>query len=149
MRLAAALTLAAAVTGCGPDVTAWKGTWSGTASVNTGRQPLIYTGTLTIADGALFTATSDAQGSPAQSFTCALTAASADAGKVSFASATGCTLTATPADSCSYKVTFDAAEATRNGQALEATGHGRMTASCTGASDVVTDFALTLSATRR
>lgn len=149
MRLAATLTLAVAVTACGPDVTAWKGTWGGSASINTGRQPLAYTGTLTISDGARFAATSDAQGSPAQSFSCALTAATADGTKVTFATAAGCDLTATPADTCSYKVTFDAAEATRTGDALAATGHGRMTATCTGTSDVVTDFALTLSATRK
>lgn len=134
---------------CGPDITPWKGTWVGSGSVNTGRQPLPFTGTLTISDGARFVATSDAQGSPASSFTAALTAATADEGKVTFTGPTSLELTATPADGCTRQVTVDDGSATRTGDDLEATVRGKVKTECTGGSSVAENFLLTLFANRR
>lgn len=147
MRNSFALVLV--LSACGPDVTAWKGTWVGNGSINTGRQPLAFTGTLTISDGARFVATSDAQGSPAVSLSCALTAATADGTTVTFTGPTAVEVTATPADGCTRQVTLDAATATRTGEALEATANGKLKTDCTGGSSTAESFLLTLAANRR
>lgn len=133
---------------CGPDVTPWKGTWSGSGSVNTGRQPLPFTGKLVIADGAQFTGTTDAQGTPAVSFSATLTAATADASAVTFTGPTTLPLTATPDDGCTRTVTLDDGSATRMGDALEATARGKLKTDCTGGSSTVENFLLTLAANR-
>jgi hypothetical protein len=133
---------------CGPDLTPWKGTWSGSGSVNTGRQPMPFTGTLTI-DGAKFTAISEAQGTPAVAFTAVLTADTADGTAVTFKGPTTLQLTAAPTDGCTRNVTLDDGSATRTGEALEATARGKVKTECTGASSTVENFLLTLVANRR
>ncbi len=134
---------------CGPDVTAWKGTWSGSGSVNTGRQPLAFTGTLTISDGARFVATTDAQGTPMTAFSCSLTASTVDAAAITFKGPTQFELTAAPADGCTREVTLDDGSATRSGEALEATARGKVKTDCPGGSSTAESFLLTLSANRR
>ena len=116
--------------------------------MNTGRQPLGFTGTLTI-DGARFSATSDAQGTPAVAFTAVLTAATADATAVTFTGPTLFQLTAAPTDGCTRNVTLDDGSATRTGEALEATARGKVKTECTGGSSTVENFLLTLAANRR
>lgn len=137
------------LTACGPDITPWKGTWGGSGSVNTGRQPMAFTGTLTISDGARFVATSDAQGMPAVSLSCALTAATADATAVTFKGPTQVELTATPADGCTRQLTVDDGSATRDGNALSATVRGKLKTDCTGGSSTAENFLLDLAATRK
>lgn len=137
------------LTACGPDLTPWKGTWAGSGSVNTGRQPMPFAGTLTIADGARFVATSDAQGTPAVSFTCTLTAATADAATATFKGPVTVELTATPADGCTRQVTLDDGSATREGDALSATVRGKLKTDCTGGSSTAENFLLDLVATRK
>jgi hypothetical protein len=134
---------------CGPDVTAWKGTWVGSGSVNTGRLPIAFTGTLTISDGARFAGVSDAQGSPAISLSCALTAATADGATVTFTGPTSVDVTATPADGCTRLATIDDGTATRTGEALEATVRGKLKTDCSGGSSVAENFLLSLVANRR
>jgi hypothetical protein len=134
---------------CGPDITPWKGTWAGSGSVNTGRQPLAFTGTLVIADGAQFTGTTDAMGSPAVAFSCTLTAATADAANVTFKGPTTVSLTATPADGCTRQVTVDDGTATRTGDALSGSVRGKVKTDCTGGSSTVENFLLDLAANRR
>ncbi len=141
--------VALALSACGPDITPWKGTWSGSGSVNTGRQPLGFTGTLTISDGARFEGKTDAQGMPAVSFSATLTAATADASAVTFTGPTALQLMATPADGCTRQVTLDDGSATRNGEALEATARGKVKTDCTGGGSTVENFLLTLAANRR
>ncbi len=130
---------------CGPDVTAWKGTWTGTAHVNTGRQPEPYPGTLTISDGARFEGVTTSGGT---TFSCALTAGSGDGAKVTFAGTSTCSLTAAPPDGCTRAVTVTQGSATRTGNALEGSLSGRVETTCTGAGSGATDFALNVSATR-
>ena len=137
------------LTACGPDLTPWKGTWGGSGSVNTGRQPLAFTGTLTISDGARFVAVSDAQGSPAVSFTATLTAATADAANVTFKGPSTIEFTAAPADGCTRVVTLDDGMATRTGDALQASVRGKVKTDCTGGSSTAENFLLELVATRR
>ncbi len=134
---------------CGPDLTGWQGTWLGSGSVNTGRQPLAFTGTLTISEGARFVATTNAQGSPAVAFTATLTAATVDANAVTFKGPTTLELSAAPADGCTRQVTLDDGSATRSGDSLEATARGKVKTECTGGSSTVENFLLTLAATRR
>ena len=134
---------------CGPDVSAWKGSWAGSGSVNTGRQPLPFTGTLIISDGARFVATSDAQGMPAVSFTCSLTASTVEASAVAFTGPSRFQLTAAPADGCTREVTLDDGSATRTGDAMEGTARGKVKTDCTGGSSTVENFLLTLTANRR
>ncbi|MGV3624639.1 MAG: hypothetical protein ACO1OB_27715 [Archangium sp.] len=129
------------------DVGDWKGTWSGNAVINTGRQPEVYEGTLIIDDTARFEAKSAAIGG--RVFTCALAASEIDVGGASFTTPTSCAMTASPADDCTYEVTFNNASATRDGEALQAMGNGRFTSTCTQSSSQSLDFALTLSATRK
>ncbi|MDP1829165.1 MAG: hypothetical protein Q8L48_38230 [Archangium sp.] len=137
------------LTACGPDVAPWKGTWGGSGSVNTGRLPMPFTGTLTISDGARFAATSDAQGMPAVSFACTLTAATADAAAVTFKGPVTVELIATPADGCTRQVTVDDGSATRDGDALTATVRGKLKTDCTGGSSTAENFLLDLAATRK
>lgn len=132
---------------CGPDLSGWKGTWAGSGSVNTGRQPLAFTGTMTI-DGAKFSATSDAQGTPSVAFTAVLTAAMADATTATFTGPSMFQLTAAPTDGCTRNVTLDDGSATRSGDALEATARGKVKTECTGGSSTVENFLLTLTANR-
>ena len=136
-------------TDCGPDVTAWKGSWAGSGDVNTGRQPMAFTGTLTISDGARFEAKSDAQGMPAVSFSCALTAATVDGTTATFTGPTQLELTATPADGCTRQVTLDDGSATRTGDSLVGTARGKVKTDCTGGSSTVENFLLNLVANRR
>ena len=146
------LCSAVLLSACGPDVTPWKGTWTGSGSVNTGRQPQPFTGTLTIADGALFTGTTDAQGSPAVSFTASLTASTADGAAVTFKGPTTVQLTATPSDGCTRTVTIDEGSATRGGDigdSLSATVKGKLKTDCMGGSSTAENFLLDLFANRR
>lgn len=143
------MLFALAATGCGPDVTAWKGTWGGSCDLNTGRQPMACTGTLVIADGARFTVTSDAQGSPAQAFSASLSAATVDATTATFTGPTTVALTATPAGSCTWQVTLDDGSATRTDDSLTATARGKVKTDCTGGSSTVENFLLNFYATRR
>lgn len=149
MRLLLLLPAALFFTACGPDVTAWKGSWSGSGDVNTGRQPIPFTGTLTISDGARFEAKSDAQGMPAVSFTITLTAATVDGSTATFTGPTQLQLVATPADGCTRQVTLDDGSATRTGDALVGTARGKVKTDCTGGSSTVENFLLNLSANRR
>lgn len=130
---------------CGPDVSAWKGTWTGTAVVNTGRQPEPYPGTLTVSDGARFEGVATSGGT---AFSCALTAATADGAKVTFAANSTCALTANPPDGCTRAVTVTQGSATRTDNALEGSLSGRVETTCTGPGSGATDFLLTVSATR-
>ena len=134
---------------CGPDVTAWKGTWAGSGDVNTGRQPLPFTGTITISDGARFAMTSDAQGTPAISFNATLTAATIDGTTASFTGPTQLELTASPADGCTRQVTLDDGSATRTGDALSGTARGKVKTDCTGGSSTVENFLINIAANRR
>ena len=140
------LLFALVLAGCGPDLTPWKGAWTGSGSVNTGRQPQPFTGKLVIAD--TFAVTSDAQGTPAVSFSCALTPATVDAATVAFKGPTTFQLTASPADGCTRQVTMDDGTATRTGDALEATVRGKVKTECTGGSSTVENFLLSLVANR-
>ena len=146
LSLSLAVVLLAA---CGPDLTAWKGTWAGSGSVNTGRQPLPFTGTLLISDGARFVATTDAQGMPMEAFSCSLTASTVDTMAITFKGPTKFSLSAAPADGCTREVTLDDGSATRTGEALEATARGKVKTDCTGGSSTSESFLLTLSANRR
>jgi hypothetical protein len=138
---ASLVALVVVVSACGPDVSAWKGTYSGTAVVNDGRQPQAYTGTLLIADGARFEGSAVSGGT---TFSCALNASSADATTAGFTVPTNCDLVASPADGCTYKVTVNTASATRNGNSIEGTVNGRLNKSCTGGSSTATDFSMTI-----
>lgn len=146
MRTALPLLLALA-SACGPDLTPWKGTWTGSAVVNDGRQPEVWPGRLVIGDDARFVATSDGRGSPARAFSCAVTAVTATATEATFGAPTACDGTATPDDGCTYRLTFSALSATRSDDQLSATGSGRLTATCAAGSSA-TDFGLSLSARR-
>ena len=143
------LCSAVLLSACGPDVTPWKGTWTGSGSVNTGRQPQPFTGTLTIADGALFTGTTDAQGTPAVSFSASLVAATADATSVTFKGPTTVQLTATPSDGCTREVTLDEGSATRMDDTISATVKGKLKTDCMGGSSTAENFLLDLFANRR
>ena len=140
------LSLSLVIAACGPDLSPWKGTWSGSGSVNTGRQPSPFTGKLVI--GETFVATSDASGTPAVSFLAALTPATADGANVTFKGPTTFELTATPADGCTRQVTMDDGTATRTGDALEASVRGKVKTACTGGSSTVENFLLSLVANR-
>lgn len=129
------------------DVGDWKGTWSGSAVINTGRQPEIYEGTLTIDDTARFEAKSKAV--DGKVFSCALTASEIDVGGAGFTTPTSCAMTASPSGDCTYEVTFNNASATRDGESLQAVANGRFVSTCTQSSSQTLDFALTLSATRQ
>ena len=143
------VTLFVALTACGPDVTAWKGTWAGSGTLNTGRQPMPFTGQLTITDGAVFSGTTDPQGSPAQSFAASLTAAMVDGTKATFTGPSSVTLTATPAGDCTWQVTLDAADATRMDQSLDATARGKVTTQCMGGSTTTESYLLSFFGMRR
>ncbi len=134
------------LTACGPDVTAWKGTWTGSGTLNTGRLPEPYTGTLTIADGARFELSVPSSGT---TFTCAINAATVDGTTATFTVPASCTMTATPSDGCTYQVTVNAASATRTADTIEGTANGRVNSTCTSSSSKATDFALTLFGTRK
>lgn len=134
---------------CGPDVSAWKGTWAGSGSVNTGRQPMAFTGTLIISDTARLVATSDAQGMPAVGFTCSLTPSTEQPSELTFKGPSRFELAAAPADGCTREVTLDDGSATRTGEALEATARGKLKTDCTGGSSIAESFLLTLTANRR
>ena len=135
--------------GCGPDVTPWKGTWTGTLSLNTGRQPLVGTGTLVVSDGGRFAATSAAVGTPAVVYSAELFATAADAATVTFTGPTPVTLTATPSDGCTRKVTANEGSGARSGDSLTLSVSGRVESTCSGGSSVVENFLLELAATRR
>jgi hypothetical protein len=130
------------ISACGGGVGDWAGTWKGSASVNTGRQPVVYTGTLTVSDAALFTVSSDAQGMPSQSFTCGVTATSVDSTTAKFSLPRSCTLTATPGDDCTYAVTLNTITATRNGTSITAHIAGQLQTTCTVQSRISESFAL-------
>lgn len=149
MRVTVVLFGLLAGVGCsGPrDVGEWKGTWAGSAVINTGRQPELYEGTLTIDETAVFEAKSKAV--DGRVFTCALTAADIDTGGARFTTPATCALRAAPPGDCTYEVTFADAAATRDGESLQATANGRFTSTCTQSSSQTLDFALTLSATRQ
>ena len=117
--------------------------------MNTGRQPQPFTGTLTIADGALFTGTTDAQGTPAISFSASLTAATADATSVTFKGPTTLQVTATPTDGCTREVTLDDGSATRMDDTISATVKGKVKTVCMGGSSTAENFLLDLFANRR
>jgi hypothetical protein len=103
-----------------------------------------------VSDSAVFTATSDAQGTPAQSWSCALTAASVDSSTATFTTPANCTLTAAPADDCTYQVTFNSITATLSGDSLTAKLSGHLGSTCTSSSNVSEDFSLdTVSVTRQ
>jgi len=140
MRLLLALAVMLA-SGCGGGgIDNWKGSWTGGCEINTGRQPVDYTGTLVVTDAALFTLTSNAQGTPSQAWSCALTATSVDSGKATFAVPSNCTLTATPPDDCSYQVTLTTITASLAGDLISATASGHLTSTCTSSSNVNEDF---------
>lgn len=139
------LVLLLLLAACGPDVTSWKGTWKGSAVVTAGRAPEVYQGTLVVSDGARFEASAV---SGATTFTCALTAATADASTVTFTVPAACDLVATPADGCTRKVTVNAASASQTAQGVEGAANGRLATTCTGASSTAVDFALTFSGAR-
>jgi hypothetical protein len=130
---------------CGPDVAAWKGTYSGSVVVNDGRLPQAYTGKLIVSDGARFEGSAVNGGT---TFTCALNASMADAATASFTVPTSCDLVPSPADGCTYKVTVNAASATRNGNSIEGTVNGRLNKSCNGGSSTATDFSMSLAGMR-
>jgi hypothetical protein len=117
--------------------------------VNTGRQPQAFTGTLTIADGALFTGTTDAQGTPAISFSASLTASTADGNAVTFKGPTKLQVTASPTDGCTREVTLDEGSATRMDDTLSATAKGTVKTVCMGGSSTAENFLLDLFANRR
>lgn len=148
MRSLVLLLLVSVLGGCGGrlEVGEWKGTWSGAAVINTGRQPEIYNGTITIDALARFEAVSVAI--DGKVFTCALTASEIEDTAASFTAPLACTMTANPADDCTYEVTFNNASATRDGKTLQGVANGRMTSTCTVSSSKALDFALTISATR-
>jgi hypothetical protein len=127
--------------GCGPDVTAWKGTYSGSGSLNAGRQPEAVVGTLTITDDARFTLTTTPMGTSNQVWTCALVAQSVDATKARFQVPTTCPLSVTPSDNCTHQVTINAAQVTRTGTAVEGTVSGRINSRCTSG-NAINDFLL-------
>ncbi len=128
------------------EVGEWKGTWSGAAVVNTGRQPDIYNGTLSIDSLARFEAVSVAI--DGKVFTCTLTASEIEDTAASFATPVTCAMTSAPVDDCTYEVLFNSASATRDGKTLQAVANGRMTSTCTTSSSKALDFALTISAMR-
>jgi hypothetical protein len=134
---------------CGPDVSAWKGVWVGSAIVNTGRAPEGYSGTLTIADGAKFQVTSDASGNPKQSFNCAINASAIDSSTATFTGPVDCDLVATPTGACTYKVTVNSGTATRNGNSIEGTINGRLASTCTVGSNKAEDFSLMITGTKK
>jgi hypothetical protein len=142
----ASLALVFVLCACGPDLSAWKGTYAGTAVITAGRQPEAYTGTLVVTDGARFEGSAVSNGT---TFSCALTAATGDATTATFTVPTSCDLLAAPADDCTRKVTVNAASATLNGATLEGNVTGRVAATCTSSSSTATDFAMQISATRR
>lgn len=139
------LVLLVVLAGCGPDVTAWKGTWKGSVVVTSGRAPDVYQGTLVVSDGGRFEVSAVSGGT---SFSCALFATTADATTATFTVPTTCDLVATPADGCTRKVTLKAASATQNAQGVEGAANGRVDTACTGASTTAIDFALTFSGAR-
>lgn len=148
MRRAVCLLAVLVGSGCPGrlEVGEWKGTWSGTAVVNTGRQPELYDGTLIIDETARFEATSKAI--DGKVFVCALSASQIDEAGASFTTPATCVMTSTPQDDCTYEVVFNDALATRDGATLQGVASGRFTSTCTGSGSKTLDFSLTLSATR-
>jgi hypothetical protein len=147
MHIASLLLLVTFTSACGPDLSGWKGSWSGSAVINDGRQPEVWPGRLVIGDDARFVATSESRGTPARTFSCAVTAVTATATEATFGAPTACEGSAAPADDCTYRLTFSALTASRTGDELSATGSGRLAMTCPSGSSA-TDFGLSLSARR-
>lgn len=133
--------LALVFTACGPDVAAWKGTYSGSGSLNAGRQPEAVVGTLTVTDDARFTLTTTPMGASNQVWTCALVAQAVDATKASFQVPTTCPLSVTPSDSCTHQVTINAAQVNKTGNAVDGTVSGRINSTC-ASGNAINDFLL-------
>lgn len=129
---------------------AWTGTWEGSCTVNTGRQPVTYTGSLELSEVGGQVQVRSRAVSGSQTFTGALlTAATTADTRATFGSASSCELTAAPADTCAYVATLNSAELTRTGDSLEGTAQGRMTITCTGPGGSISDFSMTLAAKRK
>lgn len=148
MRFAPVL-LALPLAACGPDLSAWEGTWTGNASVNTGRQPEIAAAAFTFAEGRDATFALGAWGSPARSFTCALVASEADAAKANLISQSACAVERGAGDDCTADLSFSVVTLTRTGETLDASLSGRLNSTCPGGSGSVVDVGVRLTATRK
>lgn len=147
MRLSLVL-LAASLSACGPDLSAWKGTWSGNAAVNTGRQPEVVPASFTFAEGATANFGLGPWGSPARTFTCTLVALEADPAKATFTPHAACAVEKSAGDDCAYGLLFNTGSAQRTGESLDAALSGRLTTTCPSGSSAV-DLGVQLTATRK
>jgi hypothetical protein len=133
---------------CGRDLTAWKGAWSGSAVINTGRLPMAISGTLNVTEPGRFEVVSAPTGMPAQVFSCALTASKTTDSTVEFTLPATCDLVAVPAGDCTFVATVNSVVATRAGNAVSATVNGNLKSTCTMGSSTATDFSMTLDGKR-
>lgn len=154
MRAFTLLTLLVVSTGCQP--LQWQGAWTATVTVNDGRMPLTANGTLTVGNGAgipaplTFGFRGTRSGSTTEFF-CpqAFSAANQTATTATLASDGKCTVQTTPADGCTYELTFSAGDLTLTPDKLSGKGSGRLNAACPGMGNAVTDFGFTLTASDR
>ncbi|MFO0594547.1 MAG: hypothetical protein U0228_04565 [Myxococcaceae bacterium] len=142
LMLAALLTLCA----CGPDVTAWKGSYAVSGSMNDGRQPEPVTGTLTVADGALFTLTSDPKNG--NTWTISMNASMVDGARAAFTTPSQATLNVSPANGCTYPLTINMAELHLLGGAVDGTISGRANITCSTGT-TATDFLLSFGGNKK
>lgn len=141
--------LALPLAACGPDLSAWAGTWSGNAAVNTGRQPEIAPASFTFAEARDATFTLGPWGAPARTFTCGLVASEADAAKATLVSQSACTVERGAGDDCTAELSFGVVTLTRAGETLDASLSGRLNSTCPGGSGSVVDVGVRLTATRK
>ncbi len=151
-------TLAAGLTvtllGCQPLT--WQGTWAGSVTLNDGRMPLSAAGALTVSTGAgtpaalLFGFKGTRSGS-ATEFSCpqVFSTASQTATTASLAGGGTCAMQASPADGCTYELSFTSGDFTLASDTLTGKGSGRLNAACAGMGNAVTDFGFMLTATDR
>ncbi|MFT3706186.1 MAG: hypothetical protein QM817_00840 [Archangium sp.] len=141
------LALVLALSGCGPDVAAWVGTYKGSGTINAGRQPEPLSGTLAVTADGRFTLTSDAVAPDNRVWTCALTASMATAAQATFAVPTTCPLGVTPTDNCTHTVTINMATLNKSGNDVDGTISGRVSSACT--STTANDWLLSFGGTKQ
>lgn len=141
-----------ALAGCGTGPSPWVGTWTGTATLNDGRQPTPATGTLTVTDrgGRLELSFRGAAQGSMRTLACpgGLFSASSEAQRLVLAAPVTCQLSITPADGCTLEATFTTAELTLSGASLAGTGSGRSNSACPSRGSEIADFGFSLAGMR-
>lgn len=141
------LVLVLSACGGGPDLTPFKGTWTGSGSLNTGRAPLVLSGTMTIPSSGLITAEGKAQGG-STTYSTSFIATDADDKTLLLKGPIAVTLTATPADGCTREVTVDEVTLDRIENSMRAVARGLVKTNCASGSTATENFLLSLDGKR-